>query len=148
MQVGRDLQLGPDARAAADEGGLAVGNAAGRLLIVMVRVGEVVRRRTTRSGGSQVVRHGGAVAHLDAVLLGTALARLDVGPAIFRTFPWGVKEEEAPKKGSKWMLHCSPLTQHYLSVYFRAEAPAVTQLNPKNQHPNDLKCTQKCTYSR
>ena len=65
-------------------------------------------RRTSR--GRQVVRHGGAVAHLDAVVvvLGTALARLDVGPAIFRTFPWGVKEEEAPKKDSKWMLHCSP----------------------------------------
>ena len=65
-------------------------------------------RRTTRG---QVVRHGGAVAHLDAVVvvvLGTALARLDVGPAVFRTFPWGVKEEEAPKKDSKWMLHCSP----------------------------------------
>ena len=27
VQVGRDLQLRPDARAAADEGGLAVGNA-------------------------------------------------------------------------------------------------------------------------
>ena len=68
----------------------------------MRRVGEVVRR-TTRG---QVVRHGGAVAHLDAVVvvvLGTALARLDVGPAVFRTFPWGVKEEEAPKKYSKWM---------------------------------------------
>ena len=62
----------------------------------MRRVGEVVRR-TTR--GRQVVRHGGAVAHLDAVVvvLGTAaLARFDVGPAVFRTFPWGVKEEEAP----------------------------------------------------
>ena len=73
----------------------------------MRRVGEVVRR-TTRG---QVVRHGGAVAHLDAVVvvvLGTALARLDVGPAVFRTFPWGVKEEEAPKKDSKWTLHCSP----------------------------------------
>ena len=61
----------------------------------MRRVGEVVRRRTSR--GRQVVRHGGAVAHLDAVVvvLGTALARLDVGPAVFRTFPWGVKEDEA-----------------------------------------------------
>lgn len=73
-------------------------------------------RRTTR--GRQVVRHGGAIAHLDAVVvvLGTALARLDVGPAIFRTFPGGVKEEEAPEseKGSKWMLHCSPLVEHYV----------------------------------
>ena len=84
MQVGRNLQLRPDARAAADEGGLAVGNA-GHLLIVMRRVGEVVRR----SARGQVVRHGGAVAHLDAVVvvLGAALARLDVGPAVFRTFP-------------------------------------------------------------
>ena len=64
-------------------------------------------RRTTRG---QVVRHGGAIAHLNAVVvvLGTALARLDVGPAVFRTFPRGVKEKEAPNKDSKWMLHCSP----------------------------------------
>ena len=70
-------------------------------------------RRTTRG---QVVRHGGAVAHLDAVVvvLGTALARLDVGPAVFRTFPWGVKEEEAPKKD--WMLHCSPQAEHCVLI--------------------------------
>ena len=74
-------------------------------------------RRTTR--GRQVVRHGGAVAHLDAVVvvLGTALARLDVGPAIFRTFPRGVKEEEAPEKGSKWMKHCSPPSGRALCMY-------------------------------
>ena len=109
MQVGRDRQLRPDARAAADEGGLAVGNA-GHLLVVMRRVGEVVRRNTR---GRQVVSHGGAVAHLDAVVvvvLGAALARLDVGPAIFRTLPWGVEEEEA----SKLMLHCSPRAERYL----------------------------------
>ena len=81
----------------------------------MRRVGEVVRR-TTRG---QVVRHGGAVAHLDAVVvvLGTALARLDVGPAVFRTFPRGVKEEETPEKGSKWMKHCSPPSGTALLMY-------------------------------
>ena len=71
-------------------------------VIAVVRVVTMLMARSVIrlwcGGRSQVVRHGGAIAHLDAVVvvLGTALARLDVGPAVFRTFPRGVKEEEAP----------------------------------------------------